>query len=127
MNRTMLSMFLIAAALATVAVAARQPSADDERRAAITLMRAINTGENAIASKNGGKYVPLLELIEHSAMTRVRPNITVNGNTFTHQGAQIRLALSADATQYIVTSVSPSGVAAFTDERGVIYTGESLK
>lgn len=120
-------MLLIAAALATVAVAARQPSADDERRAAITLMRAINTGENAVASKNGGKYVALSELIEHSAMTRVRPNITVNGNTFTHQGAQIRLALSADASQYIVTSVSPSGVAAFTDERGVIYTGESLK
>jgi hypothetical protein len=127
MNRTILSMLLIAAALATVAVAARQPSAEDERRAAITLMRAINTGENAVASKNGGKYVSLLELIEHSAMTRVRPNITVSGNTFTHQGAQIRLALSADATQYIVTSVSPSGVAAFTDERGVIYTGESLK
>ena len=127
MNRTILSILLLGATLATVAVAARQPAADDERRAAITLMRAINTGEAATASRNGGKYVALSELIEHSAMTRVRPNIVVNGNTFTHQGAQIRLALSADATQYIVTSVSPSGVAAFTDERGVIYTGESLK
>ena len=120
-------MLLLAATLATVAVAARQPAAEDERRAAITLMRAINTGEAATAARTGGKYVALSELIEHAAMARVRPNITVNGNTFTHQGAQVRLALSADATQYIVTSVSPTGVAAFTDERGVIYTGESLK
>lgn len=128
MNRTMLSMFLIAAALATVAVAARQPSADDERRDAITLMRAINTAEAATAARSADhKYAALAALIDHSAMGRVRPEIAVSGSGFTYKGAQIRLALSTDATEYIVTSISPSGVAAFTNERGVIYTGESLK
>jgi len=128
MNRTILSMFLIAAALATVAVAARQPAADDERRDAITLMRAINTAEAATAGRSADhKYAPLLELLDHSAMARVRPEIVVSGSAVTYKGAQIRLALSADGTQYIVTSVSASGVAAFTNERGVIYTGEALK
>jgi hypothetical protein len=41
----------------------------------------------------------------------------------------VRVALSADATQYVVTVVTgaPNHTAAFTDERGVIYTGEALK
>lgn len=128
MNRMILSMLLLVATLATVAVAARQPSAEDERRDAITLMRAINTAEAATAARSTDhKYAALATLIDHSAMARVRPEIAVSGSGFTYKGAQIRLALSADATQYIATSVSPSGVAAFTNERGVIYTGESLK
>ena len=59
----------------------------------------------------------------------VKANIVVNGSTFTHAGAQVRLALSADSMQYDVTVVSgaPNYTAAFTDERGVIYTGRALE
>ena len=128
MNRTILSVFLLAAALATVAVAARQPSADDERRAAIKLLRAINTAENA-AGGRARSYLPLAELLNHPAMGGVKADIAVSGNSFTYAGAQVRLALAADASQYVVTVVSgkPNYTAAFTDERGVIYTGEALK
>jgi len=129
MKRTLLTMWVLACVLGSTAVAARfQPSPDDERRDAITLMRAINTAEAATAGRSADhKYAPLLELIDHSAMGRVRPDISVSGSAVTYKGAQIRLALSADATQYIVTSVSPSGVAAFTNERGIIYTGKALE
>ena len=114
----------------TVSVTAlmAQSSADDERRAAITALRAINTAENAVKSQSG-KYVPLPELLNHGAMSRVKPNFAVNGNTFTHSGAQVRLTLSPDATQYVVTVVyaAPTYTAAFSDERGLIYTGKALE
>ena len=121
-------MLAIACSVAGAAMVAAQSSADDERRAAITALRAINTAENAVKSQ-GGKYVPLGELLNHGAMARVKPNFIVNGNTFTHAGAQVRLALSADATQYVVTIVSPAPnyTAAFTDEGGIIYTGKALE
>ena len=104
-----------------------QPSSDDERRAAITLMRAINTAEAAINSRNG-QYVHLTELLEHPAMGRVKPNIAVSGGVATHQGATIRLALSSDGKQYQVSVVPADtcGWAAFSDERGLIYTGKVL-
>lgn len=118
----------VAVAFATAAIAANQSSADDERRAAIIALRAINTAENAVRSQ-GGKYVPLAELLNHGMMARVKPNFTVNGNTFTHAGAQVRLALSSDASQYVVTIVyaAPNHTAAFSNEGGIIYTGEALK
>lgn len=105
----------------------QQPSADEERRSAITVMRAINTAQNAIR-QSSGRYLALDALIEHQAMGRVRPNIAVNGTTITHQGAQLRLALSADALQYLVTVVPAQtcGTAVFSDERGLIYTGKVL-
>jgi hypothetical protein len=110
------------------AATALQPSPDDERRDAIRLLRAINTAENRVRGA-AGKYVPLIELLEHGSMGGVKPDITVSGGIVTHKGAQIRLALSADATQYVVTVVSgaPNHTAAFTDERGVIYTGKALQ
>lgn len=122
-------LLVIAGVLATVAVAATtQPSAEDERRAAIRVLRAINTAENAARSK-GGAYLPLGELLNHPQMGGVKADFVVNGNTFTYAGAQVRLALSADATQYIVTVVSsaPTYTAAFSDERGLIYTGKALE
>lgn len=121
-------MFAIAFAVAATAIAANQPSADDERRAAITALRAINTAENAVRSQ-GGKYVPLAELLNHGAMARVRANFAVDGTTFTHAGSQVRLALSADASQYVVTIVyaAPNHTAAFSNEGGIIYTGKALE
>ena len=109
MKRILLVMLLVAGTFAG-ARAATQPHTDDERRDAITLMRAINTAEAATAGRSADhKYAPLIELLGHSAMGRVRPEIVVSGSAVTYKGAQIRLALSADGTQYIVTSVSPDG------------------
>lgn len=129
MNRLLATIFAIAFVFVGVVVASRfQPSAEDERRDAITLMRAINTAEAATAGRSADhKYAALAELIDHSAMARVRPDMAMSGSAVTYKGAQIRLALSADATQYIVTSVSASGIAAFTNERGIIYTGKALE
>jgi hypothetical protein len=112
------------AAGATVALA----QAEDERRAAIKVLRAINTAENATRSK-GGTYLPIAELLNHPMMGGVKADFVVNGNSVTYAGSQLRLALSADATQYVVTVVwgAPSYTAAFTDERGLIYTGKALE
>ena len=126
MKRTML-MALMLALMLTAASGAASQSAEEERRAAITLLRAINTAEAAI--HRSGHYVALPELVDHAAMARVKPNIVMNGSAITYQGAQVRLALSADATQYVVTVVTgaPNYTAAFSDERGVIYTGKALE
>lgn len=126
MTRTVLKIALIALTLSAASSAATQ-SPDDERRAAITLLRAINTAE--AATMRSGRYIPLTELIDHPSMARVKPNITVSGSTFSYSGAQVRLALSADAKQYVVTVVTgaPNYTAAFSDERGVIYTGKALE
>ena len=61
-------------------------------------------------------------------MGGVKPNIAANGNLIFHKGAQLRLALSADASQYqvMVVPVDTCGVAVFSDERGLIYTGKVL-
>ena len=111
-----------------IALAATQPSADAERRAAIKVLRAINTAESAARAKSG-TYQPLAELLNHPMMGGVKADFVVNGNTFKHAGAEVRLALSADATQYVVTVVSsaPTYTAAFSDERGLIYTGKVLE
>lgn len=128
MKTRVIAMLAFSIVLAGIAITATQPSTDDERRAAITALRAINTAENAVKGR-GGKYVPLAELIDHPAMARVKPNFVANGNSYTHAGAEVRLALSADATQYVVTIVSsaPNYTAAFSDERGLIYTGKALE
>jgi hypothetical protein len=123
----LLTMLGVSGILASAAVAANQPSADVDRRAAITVMRAINTAEHAIHSRNGA-FVHLTELLEHPAMGRVKPNLAINGGVVTHQGATIRLALSSDGKQYQVSVVpgETCGWAAFSDERGLIYTGKVL-
>jgi hypothetical protein len=123
MNRTILTLML--ALILTTASGAATQSPDEERRAAITLLRAINTAEAAV--HRSGHYVALPELIDHASMARVKPDIVIGGQAVTYQGAQVRLALSADATQYVVTVTAPSYTAAFTDERGVIYTGKALE
>lgn len=122
------SLFLAVAVCMALGATVALAQADDERRAAIRVLRAINTAENAARSK-GGVYLPIAELLNHPMMGGVKPDFVVNGNSVTHAGAQVRLALSADATQYVVTVVSgaPHYTAAFTDERGVIYTGKALE
>ena len=129
MTRRILTMIVIAGTLAATAVAATQRAPEDERRDAIRLLRAINTAENAAASRNGGNYLAMPELIDHPSMGGVKSDITVGATGVTYKDAQIRVALSADAKQYVVTVVfgAPNHIAAFTDERGVIYTGEALK
>jgi len=114
--------------LAGLAVAAAQMSADDERRAAVTVLRAINTAEHAVMRQTG-KYAPMETLIDHPMMARVKPNITASSGTFRHAEAEVRISLSPDATQYVVTVVSgaPTHNAAFSDERGLIYTGRALQ
>lgn len=128
MKRRLVAIVAFTITLSAIAVIAQQTPNDADRRAAITVLRAINTAENA-AKQKGGRYLPMAELIDQPAMGRVKPNIAISGATFTHAGAEIRVALSADATQYVVTVVSaaPTYTAAFTDERGVIYTGQALQ
>jgi hypothetical protein len=121
--------FILAIAICApfAGIAARAQAPDDDRRAAITVMRAINTAENAVR-QTGGKYVELAALLDHRSMGGVKPNIAANGNLIFHKGAQLRLALSADASQYqvMVVPVDTCGVAVFSDERGLIYTGKVL-
>ena len=122
-----LALLGFATALTTIAIIASPPQPDAELRDAIAVMRTINTAENAVRQKNG-KYVPLAELVEQGFMKGVRPNIVVNGDTITHMDAPMRLVLSADAMQYhvMVAPRESCGVAVFSDERGVIYTGKGL-
>ena len=129
MNRPWIATAVFSIALSTIAIVAQQAPADDGRRNAIVVMRAINTAENAVRQR-GGKYVPMAELVEHPAMGGVKGDISVNvdGSTYAYKGGQLRLALAADATQYVVTfaPVETCGTASFTDERGMIYTGKVL-
>src|SRR5690349_14916458 len=112
MKRILLAVMIAGAAFTAGSHAASQ-SPDEERRAAITLLRAINTAEAAV--NRSGHYAALPELIEHGAMARVKPDIVVSGAAVTYHSAQVRLALSADAKQYVVTVVTgaPNYTAAF--------------
>lgn len=127
MKRYFAVMFVLMSVVAAIAVMSAQQSADDERRAGITVMRAINTAENAVRQTTG-KFVPLADLLDHRFMGKVRPDIVVNGGTISYQGQQLRLALSPDASQYQVMVVpgATCGTAVFSDERGLIYTGKVL-
>lgn len=127
MTMRLLTAAVFSCLFAGIAIANSQPSADDERRAAITVMRAINTAEHAIKASTG-KFAPLGTLLNHPAMGRVLPNIVVNGSTVTHQGAQIRVALAQDALAYQVTVVPAltCGTAVFSNEDGLIYAGKVL-
>jgi hypothetical protein len=121
-------LILVVLACATIGgSAARAQAPDDQRRAAITVMRAINTAENAI-KQSSGKFVDLPALLDHPAMGRVKANIAVSGTTVTHQGAQLRLTLAGDATGYqvMIVPATTCGTAVFSDERGLIYTGKVL-
>jgi type II secretory pathway pseudopilin PulG len=121
-----------ALALCVVAGLAARSSAqtavdEDGRRAALRVMRAINTAENAARSQ-GGHYLPLADLLTHRAMGAVAPDVRVSATTVTYDKWQLRLALSADASQYMVNMMSSEtcGLAVFSDERGLIYTGKVL-
>jgi len=126
MDRRIIMLFAMTVVLTGIAIAAQAPT-DPELRDAITVMRAINTAENAVR-QTGGKYVPLVTLVDQAFMTRVRPNIVVNGDVVTYMDAQVRLVLPADALQYqvMVMPRQSCGPAVFSDERGVIYTGKGL-
>ena len=126
MDRRILMLFAMTVVLTGIAIAAQAPP-DPELRDAITVMRAINTAENAVR-QTGGKYVPLVTLVDQAFMKGVRPNIVINGDVITYMDAQLRLVLPADALQYqvMVMPRQSCGVAVFSDERGVIYTGKGL-
>jgi hypothetical protein len=122
------SLILIVAWCAAMGVAAARAQApDDERRAAVTVMRAINTAENAV-KQSTGKYLELGALLEHRAMGGVKANFSANGQFFFHRGAQVRLVLAADGSGYqvMVVPVSTCGTAVFSNEGGLIYTGKVL-
>jgi hypothetical protein len=123
----MLRAISLALMLSAAAVTASQPAADAGVRSAVTVMRAINTAENAVRHESG-KYVLLADLLEHRAMSRVRTDIVVNGAAITHQGRTLRVVLSGDALQYhaMVVPAETCGTAIFSDERGLIYTGKVL-
>ena len=124
-------MFRIGAVLMFLGVlgttALTQSPADPERRAGITVMRAINTAEAAARSQSG-KYLDLADLINHPMMGGVRAEITTNGSDVFFQGRQLRLLLSPDGSQYqaMVVPADSCGYAIFSDERGMIYTGKVL-
>lgn len=123
----MVATFIFFVVLVATAFAFTQPPPDPARRAGITVMRMINTAENAI-KQSTGKYVDLNELINHAMMGGVRAEIVANGNTITYRGQQLRLALTPDAMQYqvMVIPAETCGTAIFSDERGLIYTGKVL-
>lgn len=124
----MVAAFIFFVVLVATAVAFTQPApTDPERRAGITVMRMINTAENAIQQRTG-RYVDLDELINHATMSAVRAEFVANGNTITYRGQQLRLALTPDAMQYqvMVLPAETCGTAVFSDERGLIYTGKVL-
>jgi len=125
MRHRSLLLVLVGCTLATLS--ASQPAPDAERTAAITVMRAINTAENAV-KQSGGKYVELASLLDHQAMGRVKANLVINGTAVSHMGAQVRLTVSPDAAGYqvMVVPVATCGTAVFSDERGLIYTGKVL-
>jgi Tfp pilus assembly protein PilX len=127
MRKQLVAVLAFSICLTALAVVVAQPAADDERRAAVTVMRAINTAENAV-KQSSGRFADLSTLLGHPAMARVKANIAVSGNTVTHQGAQVRLALSGDASGYqvMVVPAATCGTAVFSDERGLIYTGKVL-
>ena len=127
MTRRLVTLVLFTLTLSAIAIVAQQAPADEGRRNAIVVMRAINTAENN-ARQRGGKYLALPELVEHPSMGGVKGDIAASGGIFTYKGGQLRLALSADAAQYVVTfaPTETCGTASFTDERGMIYTGKVL-
>ena len=108
-------------------VSTQQSAADEQQRAAIRRMRAINTAEYAVKGRDG-KFMHLTELLEHPSMGGVKPNTSISGGVVTHQGMTVRIAVSSNGTQYQVSIVPAEtcGWAAFSDERGLIYTGKVL-
>lgn len=127
MVRIVATVIFFVVLVATAFTQPTQPAPDPARRAAITVMRMINTAEAAIRHSTG-KYVDLADLINHAMMSAVRAEIVANGDTITYRGQQLRLALTADAMQYqaMVLPAETCGTAVFSDERGLIYTGKVL-
>lgn len=117
----------LATMLSATVVSGSQPAPDAAAKSGITVMRAINTAENAVR-QDSGKYLPLADILEHRAMSRVRGDIIVNGAAISYQGRPVRVTLAADGSQYhaMVVPAETCGTAIFSDERGLIYTGKVL-
>jgi hypothetical protein len=103
-------------------LAAQQPSclhgpseSDAQRarkRAALSVARQINTFENA-AFQSTGMYRPLQQL---------------SGLNNTPEAFEIHAAIEPSAYAFVVKdTIDPCGFAYFSDESGLIYTGESLR
>jgi hypothetical protein len=107
-------------------LAVQQPAAYDAK-AGLTLMRAINTAENAERAASG-QYLPLERLVTSKMMARVSQAVTFNGDDATYMGQIVRVLVSADGQRYQVQLVPPSGcgVSFFTDERGLIFEGKVI-
>lgn len=120
-------LLMITASLTATPGSSGQEPVQYDARAGVTLMRAINTAENAQRRGSGG-YVPLEQLVSHAAMARVAANVTVNGNEATYLGQRVRLLVTADGLRYQAALVPPTacGAAFFTDEGGYIYSGKVL-
>lgn len=124
MNRKQLIVVLaICASVSGMATGAQAP--DD--RPALTLMRAINTAENAVR-QSSGTYISLAQLIDHPAMGRVKANVAINGHEITHEGRRVRLLLSPNAMQYqaMIVPSDACSTSLFSDESGLIYTAKGL-
>lgn len=120
------SLALVAVTVITTQIASGQEPAPYDAKAGVMLMRMINTAENA--EHRNGRYAALEQLLVHPMMTRVTQSVTFNGSEATYLGQMLRLVVSADGQRYQVALVPPSGVgiAFFTDERGLIYSGKVI-
>ena len=118
-------LLLVTTLAATQAVFGQDTPAYDARNG-VTLMRAINTAENA--QRRSGGYAPLEQLVSHPMMGKVAPNVVINGSGATYLGQTVRLLVSNDGQHYQAALVPPSGcgIAFFSDERGLIFSGKVL-
>lgn len=120
---------LIGAALVTAPGVSGQEPTPYDARAGVTLMRAINTAENAQRrGAGGGRYVGLDQLVSHPMMGKVAMNVIVNGTEATYLGQKVRLIVTADGQQYqaAIVGTTACSPAFFTDEGGYIYSGKVL-
>ena len=120
------TLLIMVASLTATHVSFAQEPGQYDAPSGITLMRAINTAENA--QHRSGNYVPFEQLVSHPAMGKVAVNLTVNGNEATYMGQRVRLLVTADGQRYQASIVTPTacGLAFFTDEGGYIYSGKVL-
>lgn len=111
--------------MATHGVVGQEPVPYDAR-AGVRLMRAINTAENAGRRTDG--YVAIERLLTHPMMGGVAQSVVLDGHDATYLGQSLRLVVSGDGQHYQAALVPPSecGVAVFTDERGLIFTGKVI-
>ena len=121
------TLFMMIASLTATHQSFAQAPVPYDTRAGLTLMRAINTAENAQRRTTGG-YAPLGQLLSHPAMGRVAASVTVNGNDATFMSQQVRLVITPDGQRYqaAIVGTTACSPALFTDEGGYIYNGKVL-